>query len=68
MEITQYQWNDKNRAELANLWHMSHGFAEDKTTYGRKLWTSAAFNKANPTCSSTAAYKELDKQRAWREL
>jgi hypothetical protein len=68
-----YEWDDAKRAELANLWHLSKtALALDpkrrSSEYERQLWASEEYAKAHPGCSPTSAYKELDRQMAWREV
>lgn len=67
----KYEWNDERRAYLANLWHLSRTAlaksGEQAGVFERQLWTATAYSKQNPECSSTAAYKELDRQRSWRQ-
>lgn len=62
-------WTDKERAELANLFHLARtalaGTGED-TPYNRMRKAAQWFHEAHSEVSSTAAYKELGRQRSWR--
>lgn len=62
-------FTEPQKAELANLYHLARtalaGTGND-TPYQRRLWASREYAKTYPEVSSTAAYKELDRQSAWR--
>lgn len=57
-------WTHKERAELANLFHLAHCYVHSR--YERKLWAARAYEKQHPEVSSTAAYKQLCREEAWR--
>jgi len=63
------RWTPKELAELANLCHLARtalaGTGRD-TRYERKLWASREYAKLHPSVSSTAAYKQLCREEAWR--
>jgi hypothetical protein len=66
-----YTWDDEKRAELARLFQTARvALANDPekrgSRYHQRLWAAAEYSKAHPECSSTAAYKELDRADAWR--
>jgi len=67
--MTNWAWTHGMKGELANLYHLARvplsGTGKD-TPYNRMLWASARFHEEHPEVSSTAAYKELDRQSAWR--
>jgi hypothetical protein len=61
-------WTEEMRAELSNLFHLAHCALAGTSPgrYERKLWASKKFSEAHPEVSSTAAYKELCREEAWR--
>lgn len=62
-------WTDTERAELANLFHLARtalAGTDKDTRHGRMVKASAWFSEAHPEVGSTAAYKELGRQSAWR--
>ena len=70
-------WTEPMKAELANLYHLARtalagsspvGERGKDTPYDRRVWASNEYEKAHPEVSSTAAYKELERQSAWRYL
>jgi len=69
-EVEMKTWNEKEKAELANLYHLARtalaGKDKKDTPYERKLWASKEYSKLYPEISSTAAYKELCRQSEWR--
>jgi hypothetical protein len=62
-------WTDSERGELANLFHLARvplsGTGKD-TPYERRKWAARKFAETHPEVSSTAAYKELCREAAWR--
>lgn len=70
IRLKNHTWTDAELAELSNLWHLSRTAlarsGDQPTNYERQLWVSKEFAKAHPNVSSTAAYKQLDRERAWR--
>lgn len=56
------------QAELANLFHLAQTAlaGQRPTRYDRKVWAAQQYHVAHPEISSTAAYKELDRQGVWR--
>lgn len=53
-------------AEVANLYHLARAALRNPSDYERRIWAAEAFHAAHPEVSSTAAYKELCRQAAWR--
>lgn len=66
-----HNFTDVEKTELANLYHLARvplsGTGKD-TSYERRKWAAREFEKAHPEVCSTAAYKELDRQSAWRHV
>lgn len=58
------------RTELVNLFHLARtalaGPGPSPSRYEQKLWASREYAKAHPEVSSTAAYKQLCREDAWR--
>ena len=56
--------------ELSNLFHLARvalsGPGRDVSRYEQQCWAAREFAKAHPEFSSTAAYKQLDRDDAWR--
>lgn len=63
-----HKWTREEKAELANLFHLARTAlaGEGPTRYDCQLWASKQYAKKYPEVSSTAAYKELCRQDAWR--
>ena len=62
-------WTDVESAELANLYHLARtalAGCPDQSTYQRRLWAAKQYNRLHPDVEVTSAYKELDRQAAWR--
>lgn len=58
--------SDAHLNELSNLFHLARTALSgkpDQSPYARMLWASAAFHKANPSISASAAYKDLSAAR-----
>jgi hypothetical protein len=51
----------KQGCDLVNLYHLARTALNpgNPTPHQRMIWASEAFHKANPTISSTGAYKDL---------
>jgi hypothetical protein len=63
-------WNDTERAELANLFHLARTAlaGANPTRYDCKCWAATEYEKEHPEVSSNSAYKELCRQEAWRRV
>lgn len=64
------KWTEPMLVELCNLFHLAKtalaGRGKQVTRYDQKLWASREFHKVHPEISSTAAYKALCREDAWR--
>jgi len=64
------KWDESMQGELAELFHLARTAlaGQGPTRYECRLWASKKFNEAHPEVSSTAAYKELCRADAWRDV
>lgn len=60
-------WNDTTRAQFANLWHLSRTALPKGSSHDRQIWAAQAFADEHGI-PRLAAYKELDRQSAWRRM
>lgn len=62
--------NNEMLAELSNLYHLAKVVlaGTKPTRYDLRRWASDEFSKRHPEVSSTAAYKRLEKDEAWRSV
>ena len=59
------RWTEREKLELSELFHLAHCYGKH-SRYERKLWAAQAYEKQHPDVSSTAAYKQLCREEAWR--
>lgn len=63
-------WTHAELAELSNLFHLAAtalaGTGQRPSRYDRRCWAADQYSKAHPEVSSTAAYKRLCQDDAWR--
>ena len=65
-----HNWTPEEKAELSNLFHLAAtalaGSGQRASRYQWQLWASKEFEKLHPEVCSTAAYKQLCRDAAWR--
>ena len=62
--VPSTKWTEAMLVELSELFHL--GRAVTSSRYEAKLWASREYAKRHPEVSSTAAYKALCREEAWR--
>jgi hypothetical protein len=62
-------WTEAETLELSELFHLAHAYLAGTgryMRYDRKIWASRKYSELHPEVSSTAAYKQLCREEAWR--
>lgn len=71
VRVSSTRWTEAMKIELAELFHVARTALAAPgrgpvSRYEQRCWAAREFHKAHPTIGSTAAYKQLLRDDAWR--